>query len=140
MSLLLDTNVVSEWTKSTPDRRFVRWIGSIDSREAYLSVVTLAEVQRGIERLPAGRRRGRLFVWLTQELMSVFTDRIIDIDRMIAAEWARLMVRCDSVGRPIGSLDGFLAATATVRGFTLVTRNASDFIATGVSVLNPWTA
>lgn len=138
MSLLLDTNVVSEWTKRIPDPKFVRWIGAIDSRQAYLSVVTLAEIERGIERLPQGRRRDRLARWLIAELLDVFADRIIDINRPIASAWARLMVQCELAGRPLNSMDAFLAATAAVRGYALATRNAADFAATGIALLNPW--
>ncbi len=138
MSLLLDTNVVSEWTKPVPDRRFVRWIGAIDSRQTHLSVVTLAEIERGIERMPQGRRRERLSRWLVDELLDVFADRIVEINRPIASAWARLMVRCESAGRPLGSMDGFLAATAMVQGHTLVTRNVAGFSASGISLLNPW--
>lgn len=139
MSLLFDTNVVSEWTKPKPHPRFVHWIGSIDSDEAHLSVVTLAEVQRGIERLPQGRRREQLFGWLSTELIDLFAERIIGVDRSIAAEWARLMARCEAAGKPMGSMDGFLAATAAVHGLTLVTRNVGDFAASGIALLNPWT-
>jgi hypothetical protein len=139
VNLLLDTNVVSEWAKPVPDPRFVRWIGAIDSREAHLSVVTLAEIERGIERLPQGRRRDRLAAWLIDELLEVFGDRIVEIDRLIASAWARMMVRCESAGRPLNSMDAFLAATAVVQGHTLVTRNVADFAATGVPLLNPWT-
>ena len=138
MSLLLDTNVVSEWTKPVPDSQFVRWIGGIDSTQAYLSVVTLAEIERGIARLPQGRRRDRLARWLTAELLEVFADRIVDIDRPIAAAWAQVMVRCETAGKPLATMDAFLAATAAVRGYTLVTRNISDFAETGVALLNPW--
>ena len=140
MSLLLDTNVVSEWVKPTPDPRFVRWIGAVDSRTAYLSVVTLAEIERGIARLPTGRRRERLAAWFAAELIEIFADRIIDVDRPIASAWARLMVRSEAVGQPLSSIDAFLAATAAVRGYTLVTRNTADFVATGVLLHNPWTS
>ena len=138
MSFLLDTNVVSEWTKTVPNPRFVKWIGEIDSNDAHLSVVTLAEIQRGIERLPHGRRRERLSTWLVNELLEVFADRVVDVDQPIAAAWSRLMVKCEAAGRPLGSMDGFLAATAAVHGHTLVTRNVADFAATGVPLLNPW--
>jgi len=68
MSFLLDTNVVSEWVKPTPDTNVVRWLREVDEDQVFLSVASLAEIRRGIEMLDSGRRRDRLTDWLLREL------------------------------------------------------------------------
>jgi toxin FitB len=138
VSYLLDTNVVSEWTKPRPNRGVIEWLSRVDEDEVFLSVVTFAELRHGIERLPSGRRRRRLDEWLRGELALRFEGRIVLIDGPIADEWGRLVTRQEARGRPIAAMDGLVAATAQVHALTLVTRNATDFQASVKSVLNPW--
>ena len=138
MSYLLDTNVVSEWIKSRPNPGVIEWLSQVDEDEVFLSVVTFAELRHGIERLPAGRRRRQLDEWLRGELALRFEGRVVLIDGAIADEWGRLVARQEARGRPIAAMDGLVAATAQVHALTLVTRNATDFQASGKSVLNPW--
>lgn len=139
MRYLLDTNVVSEWTKPRPNPRVVAWLAQVDEDQVFLSVVTFAELRHGIERLPAGRRRRELDAWLRLELPQRFEDRIALIDGAVADEWGRLVAQREARGRPIQSMDGLIAATARVHALTLVTRNAQDFQLSVKSVLNPWT-
>ena len=139
MSFLLDTNVVSEWTKPRPNPGIIEWLAQVDEGEVFLSVVTFAELRHGIERLPVGARRRRLDEWLRGELPLRFEGRIVLVDGAIADEWGRLVARHDVRGRPIQAMDALIAATAQVHALTLVTRNASDFQTSVKSVLNPWT-
>ncbi len=139
MSFLLDTNVVSEWTKPRPNAGLVRWLAEVDENEVFLSVVTFAELRHGIERLPAGARRRRLDEWLRSELPLRFEARIVRVDGAIADEWGRLVARRDAQGRTIHAMDALIAATAQVHGLTLVTRNTADFELSVKSLLNPWT-
>jgi toxin FitB len=139
MSFLLDTNVVSEWTKKEPNAGAIAWLSEVSEDEVYLSVVTLAEVRRGIERLPPGKRRRSLDEWLAEELYPRFRDRIIPIDIAIADRWGYLVAQREKRGRPISIMDALLAATAEVYSLTLVTQNDTDFRSTVKSVLNPWT-
>lgn len=138
MSFLLDTNVVSEWVKPRPDEGVVGWLAEVDEDRVFLSVVTFAELRHGIERLANGARRRGLDRWLTDELPLRFEGRVVPIDAAIADAWGRLVAHRESSGRPIGMADGFIAATVQVRGFTLVTRNVSDFEQTLPTVVNPW--
>lgn len=138
MSYLLDTNVVSEWTKPHPNPGVIEWLSQVPEDEVFLSVVTFAELRHGIERLPAGRRRRRLDEWLRSELALRFEGRIVLIDGAIADEWGRLVARQEARGRPIAAMDGLIAATAQVHALTLVTRNATDFQVSVKAVLNPW--
>jgi predicted nucleic acid-binding protein len=138
VSFLLDTNVVSEWTKPRPNPGVVEWLGQVDEDEVFLSVVTFAELRHGIERLPVSTRRRQLDEWLRNELPLRFEARIVGVDGAIADEWGRLVARREGRGRPIQAMDALIAATAQVHGLTLVTRNTADFHPSVKSILNPW--
>jgi predicted nucleic acid-binding protein len=139
VSFLLDTNVVSEWTRPRPNAGVVEWLARVDEDEVFLSVVTFAELRHGIERLAAGARRRRLDEWLRNVLPLRFEGRIVGVDGAIADEWGRLVARREARGRPIQAMDALIAATAQVHGLTLVTRNTADFQPSVKSLLNPWT-
>ena len=138
MSYLLDTNVVSEWVKPEPAPSVVEWLSGVDEEETFLSVVSLAELRRGVDLLGAGRRRQRLEKWLSEDLADRFHGRILAIDIAVADAWGRLTARASRAGRTLGTMDGFVAATAAAHGLTLVTRNVRDFERLGVDVFNPW--
>ena len=140
MSFLLDTNVVSEWTRPRPDTGVVRWLAEADEDRVSISVVTLADLRHGIERLPAGARRDRLALWLTEQVPARFEARVLPVDAETAHCWGRVMARAQAAGRPIGTMDAFIAATAERHDLVLVTRNVSDFAAAGIRLLNPWTS
>ena len=139
MSFLLDTNVVSEWTKPRPNDGVVQWLAQVDEDEVFLSVVTFAELRHGIERLPPGARRRRLDEWLHHELPLRFESRIVGVDGAIADEWGRLVARREARGRQMSAMDALIAATVQVHDLTLVTRNTADFQASVKSLLDPWT-
>lgn len=136
MSWLLDTNVVSELRKgSRGDRGVARWAAGRED-EAWLSVLTVGEIRRGIE---LRRRRDEtsarhLDVWL-QGLLGAFESRILPVDARVAEVWGRL-----NVPDPLPTVDGLLAATALVHDLTFVTRNVKDIAGTGVRLLNPFEA
>lgn len=138
MSFLLDTNVVSEWVKPRPDSGVVAWCASIDEDRTFISVVTLAELRHGIERLSTGRRRLRLEEWLEHELLSRFDGRILSIDAAIGDAWGKVVARADKNGHPANTMDAFLAATAEIHQLTVVTRNIEDFRKLTNSVIDPW--
>jgi toxin FitB len=138
VSFLLDTNVVSEWARPRPDLGVTTWLAAVDENRAFLSVVTLAELRHGIERLPAGGRRRRLDAWLREELSTRFEGRVLAIDTMVADVWGRLVAHRRRSGRPISAMDAFIAATAVIHDLSLVTRNVADFEGTAVPLVNPW--
>jgi predicted nucleic acid-binding protein len=137
MSFLLDTNAVSEWVKPRPNPGLTAWMESADEDRIFISVVSLAELRYGVESMPAGRRRNRLEQWLRHELPLRFESRILPVDARVAEAWGTTVSRSEAVGRPIGAMDAFLAATAETHRLTLVTRNVSDFPLLK-AVLNPW--
>lgn len=138
MTYLLDTNVVSEWVKPEPARSVVEWLVEVDEDAVFLSVISLAELRRGIELLDAGRRQQRLEKWLSQDLADRFHGRILPIDLLVADAWGRITARAARAGRSVGSMDAFLAAIAEAHGLTLATRNTRDFDGIGVLLFNPW--
>jgi predicted nucleic acid-binding protein len=139
VSFLLDTNVVSEWVRPRPNAGVVAWLAQVDEDRVFISVITLAELRYGIERLAAGNRRKRLDQWLRNELPPRFEGRVLPVDQAIADVWGKVVARSEAAGRPISVTDAFIAATVEVHNLTLVTRNASDFEPTLKSVVNPWT-
>lgn len=138
MSFLLDTNVISEGAKPRPDAGVMEWLASIDEDELFLSVVSLAELRHGVERLDEGRRKTALNAWLSEDLPARFDDRLLALDAAAADQWGRIVARSQAAGRPIGAMDAFLAALATLHQLTLVTRNVADFEGTGIRLFNPW--
>jgi toxin FitB len=138
VSFLLDTNVVSEWTKPHPNPGVVQWLETVNEDEVFLSVVTFAELRHGIERLAPGARRRKLEQWLRSELPARFEGRIALIDGAVADEWGRLVAQREASGKSIHAMDALIAATARVHGLTLVTRNVSDFSASLKTLVNPW--
>jgi len=139
VSFLLDTNVVSEWTKPRPNPGLVTWLEEADEDRVYLSVITLAELRYGVERLAAGKKRAQLEDWLQNELPLRFEGRILNVDTAVADMCGRLVARREAVGHPIQLMDALIAATADAHSLTLVTRNTADFHRAVQSMLNPWT-
>lgn len=137
MSYLLDTNVISELARSAPSPRVVRWFRDVPSDALHVSVLSLGEIRRGIERLAAGARREKLRVWLEAELPDWFEDRVLSIDTAIADCWGRLLV---ATGRPVPAVDSLLAATALYHELRFVTRNKADFDFPGLEVVDPWSS
>lgn len=137
MNFLLDTDAVSEWVKPRPNPGIIGWMESADEDRIFLSVVSLAELRYGVERIAAGRRRSRLEQWLQHELPLRFEGRILPVDTNVAEAWGRTVSRSEAAGRPMGIMDAFLAATAETYQMTLVTRNVSHFPLVK-AVLNPW--
>jgi len=139
VSFLLDTNLVSEWVKPRPNPGVVAWMAEVDEDRVFISVITLAELRYGIERLAAGQRRKRLGQWLEEELPLRFEGRVLAVDAFVADACGRITARAESLGRRMEIADGFIAATAETRQFTVVTCDVSPFSALGMKVLNPWT-
>jgi predicted nucleic acid-binding protein len=137
LSYLIDTNVLSELRRKQPDARVVSWMRARPRPALFLSVLTLGEIRKGIERVEEGVQKQTLVDWLEVELPHYFVGRLIGIDPHIADRWGRLMAHA---GRPLPAIDGLLAATALQHDLTLVTRNTKDFSALDVRLINPWDA
>jgi toxin FitB len=134
VSYLLDTNVVSELRRPRPSEAVLGWFDSVGSRDLRLSVLVLGEIRQGVEQLARKDPQQAAIreKWLV-DLAELFDDRIVPVTAEVADLWGRL-----NVPDRLPAVDGLLAATAIVHGWTLVTRNTADVIRTGVRVLDPF--
>jgi toxin FitB len=135
---LLDTCVISELVSKKPNSNIVEFVDSLDDDDVYLSVITIGEIIKGIEKLPKSKRRQELHIWLKEDLLVRFIGKIVPIDNEVITEWGLLTARLESAGTPIPAIDSLIAATALTHTFALVTRNVNDFEGSGVEIVNPW--
>jgi predicted nucleic acid-binding protein len=138
MNYLLDTCVLSEFTRRQPNPRVIEWLDSIDEDRLHISVLTIGEIQRGIERLAPSRRKSDLFVWMNEYLIKRFANRLVNIDAPTMFLWGSLTARLEALGHRLSSMDSLIAASALQNNLIVVTRNVTDFSPTGVQVINPW--
>jgi len=135
---ILDTNVISELVAAKPNTKVIDWIQSIDSEQVFLSVITVGELKKGIEKLPDSKRKERLNRWLQEDLLVRFEGHLLNIDTGTMLVCGKLIARLEARGRPMPAIDALLAAIALEKQYTLVTRNSADFAETGVLLFNPW--
>jgi predicted nucleic acid-binding protein len=135
VSYLLDTNVLSELRRKTPDATVLEWFARRPASTLYLSVLTFGELRKGIEGVLDAKRRMALTDWLETDLPAFFTGRILPVDAQVADRWGRLL---SAAGRPMPAIDSLLAASAAQHGLSMVTRNSRDFADLGLDVINPW--
>ena len=138
MNFLLDTCVLSELRKSTPDTGLVRWANATDEGRFYLSVVALGEIQKGVTKLDPGPRRSELQRWLDQDLVARFSGRVLPVDTETALAWGSFLGEAERKGGPVPVVDALVAATAATHNLQVVTRNEKDFQHFSVRVINPW--
>ena len=136
---LLDTNVVSELKKPRPSRKVADFVAGQRLDRLYLSSVTFAEVRFGIERLTDTGRRSDLTLWLDNELRPMFEGRVLPVDEDVLFKWRIMIEDGRKRGHTFSHPDVLIAATAARNGLTVATRNAAEFIAAGIAVLDPWT-
>jgi len=134
MKFLVDSDVLSESTKSSPDDRVIRWLRRHEADIA-VSPIVLGELEFGILKLPAGRRRTKLQAWFTEGVQRI---QVVDFDNACASAWANLLVRLRKQGLAMPVKDSLIAATAIVHGLTIATRNTADFQNAGVRLVNPF--
>ncbi|WP_247736622.1 type II toxin-antitoxin system VapC family toxin [Thauera aromatica] len=132
---MIDTNVLSELRRKSPDPGVVDWFSQRPPTTLHLSVLTLGEIRKGIEGVDDEIRRQSLTDWLKTDLPTFFTGRILSIDGAVADRWGRLIA---AAGRPLPAIDSLLAATALEHDLVLVTRNVKDFFGLPVQIFNPW--
>ena len=135
---VLDTNVVSELRKAASgraDARVVAWAAALRPAALFISAITLMEIEQGTLQLERrDPRQGALIRrWFERQVQPAFEGRVLAVDDAVALRCARL-----HVPDPRHERDALIAATALVHGMTVATRNAADFAATGVPLLDPW--
>lgn len=134
---LLDTNIISNVTRPEPSIELLHWWRRQNEADLHVSALTIGEIGKGIEDLPAGKRREALRAWFSGPLgpQALFAGRILAFDEAAAVIWASLMAQGRASGRPRNGLDMIIAATAVAQGCMVVTDNARDFI--GLPHINP---
>jgi predicted nucleic acid-binding protein len=138
--IVLDTNVLSEIMKPTPEPGVFAWVESLPPRETAITAITVAEILYEIVRMPDGERRRKLMDTAETIFDHDFENRILDFDAGSAVEYASLVVGREAAGRPISMANAQIAAICRAHECALATRNIRDFDKTGISVVNPWSA
>lgn len=134
--IFLDTNVVSETLRNTPDAAVLAWLVRHDA-ELALPTVTIAEIAFGIARIRPDERAGRLEQGL-RDWRRRFSDRIFGLTEEAALAYGDIMGEAARRGHAMSAPDGMIAAIAQVNGGRLATRNLADFRATGLDLVSPW--
>lgn len=137
MKYLIDTCVLSELVKPQPEPAVLDWINARVETELFVAAMSMAELQRGVARLPASRRKIELADWIGQ-LHAGFAGRVLPFTAETASYWGEMCARAEAGGRTLAAFDSVIAATALEHGLALVTRNEADFVAAPVVVINPW--
>ena len=136
MSYLLDTNVICEIVKAKPAKNVLDWVNTVPENNLFISVLTLGEIRKGVEKINDLKRREFIRLWLENDLPLFFAERILPVDLQVADQWGRL--QSNLKGHVLPAIDGLLAATAVCHNLRLVTRNEKDFRCCSLEVLNPW--
>ncbi len=138
MNYLLDTCVLSELIKTKPSLNVIDWISGIDERCLYISVLTIGEIHKGIEKLPESKKKENLHKWVNFDLTERFNNKILNIDLQTATIWGKVQAQSERIGRTLPSIDGLIACTGIAHDLTVATRNIKDMKASGASLVNPW--
>ena len=138
MNYLLDTCILSELIKPEPSPKVVKLISGIDERCLYLSVLTIGEIHKGIEKLPESKKKEKLHKWVNFDLKERFNNKILNIDVHIATTWGKVQAQSELMGQTLPTIDGLIACTGIAHDLTVVTRNTKDMKVCSVSLVNPW--
>jgi len=136
--IVLDTNVISELTRQSPEPGVISWLDSQPVTQVATTAITAAELLYGVARLPGGRRKTELAAAVRDLLSGDFGGRVLPFDERAAPRYADIVSERDQLGRPIGIADAQIAAICRVLDAVLATRNTTDFEETGIELINPW--
>jgi toxin FitB len=138
MRYILDTNVISEAINKQPNPEVINWLREMDAQELYLSVVTIGEIKKGVEKLSESHRKQTIKDWFENDLLIKFEGQILALDLPIILVWGKLVGELEQKGRKLPALDSLIAATAKYHDYTLVTRNEKDFAGIDITIFNPF--
>jgi predicted nucleic acid-binding protein len=136
--IILDTNVLSETMRASPDGRVVDWLNGQVREHLYLSAISLSELLLGVASLPDGKRKSNLALSLSAQLATFFGDRLLPFDAECAKAYAEIVIRARAKGIGIGHADAQIAATALAYGMKIASRDTAPFLAAGIEVIDPW--
>ena len=135
---LLDTNVISELMKATPEPAVFSWMSLQPPGDLFISTISMAEILFGIELLPKGKRRDGLLQEAETTFRRDFAGRVLAFDEQAARTFGSIVAARRLHGRPIGIADGQIAAIARCHQASLATRDTGDFEGCGLRLVNPW--
>ena len=135
---LLDTNIVSELRRPKPEPKVVRFVRDQPLDLLFISVVTLAEIRFGIESVAEVSKRTQLGDWLTHKVRPLFEQRVMPVSEDVMLKWRLLVEEGRRAGHTFSQPDLIIAATALHHGFTIVSRDTSEYLKAGAAVINPW--
>ena len=138
MTVVLDTNVVSELLRPSPNPAVEGWVAGRQAADLHFSAVSEAELRYGVALLPAGRRRDALALAVEAILREDFEDRVLPFDSEAAREYADIATSRRTAGRPVAPADCQIAAIARSRDLTIATRNVRDFADMEIELVDPW--
>jgi toxin FitB len=136
---LLDTNILSELRRPRPEPRVSSFVAAQPLELLYVSVVTLAEIRYGIERLSDLVRRSELNDWLAHQVRPMFTHRNLPVTEDVVLKWRLMVDEGRKSGHTFSQPDLIIAATAQQHGLTVVSRDRAEFLKARVPVFSPWT-
>jgi predicted nucleic acid-binding protein len=133
---LLDTNILSEMQKPNCNPKVRAFADELPAEDMFICAITIGELCYGVERLPPGKKKHELAIWLYTKLPEWFNGRIVSLDTDTMAEWGRIRAKTK---RTTPVVDSLIASAAIVHHMTLVTRNTRDFEGyEGIMIINPW--
>ena len=138
MNYLLDTCVVSELVKPSPNEKVIDWLNSTPNERLFISVITIGEIGNGLTKLPESKKKNLFANWLNA-LCEDYQNKIYSINLTVAENWGIIQANAEKNGTPMAFIDSLIAAIAYTYNLVLVTRNEVDFVASNLTILNPWT-
>jgi len=136
MKYLLDTNIISEMQKSNCAPQVKSFVDKIPVEDMFICAISMGELSYGMEKLPPGKKKHELAIWLYTQVTEWFKGRIIELDTEVLLEWGKIRARA---GRTMPVVDTLIAAAAVTHHMTLLTGNVKDFEdIEGISLINPW--
>jgi predicted nucleic acid-binding protein len=139
MNFLLDTCILTEFSRKKPEPKVIKWIDSVKEDKLFVSVITIGEIQRGVERLPDSPRKDALLKWVYDGLVERLKDQILPLDTTTLMLWGSMTSWQENEGKPPGILESLIAATALRNNLTIATRYIDVYHRSGAAAVNPWT-
>jgi predicted nucleic acid-binding protein len=136
--IILDTNVIAELMREVPDSKVASWIQRIATKNLALTVIVVAEILRGLERLPKGKRRQRLEQSFKEFIQQGFRGRIYPFDEEAAYLYGGIATGREKAGLSVDPVDLMIASIAKNLQASIATRNIKDFEGCGITLINPW--
>lgn len=138
--IVVDTNVISEPMRPSPNEDVVRWLNRQPVETLFITTINIAELRLGVASLPEGKKRSGLADGIEKRLLPLFASRVMPFDLQATTAYAALMAHAKRSGTTISASDGFIAAIALSTNMKVATRDTAAFEAAGVHVINPWAA